>query len=756
MSEVEKWLNHISAYDREFANWEKRTKKIIERYTDQKSMARKSARFSILWSNVQTLTPAVFSRLPKPEVSRRFKDNDPVGRVAAMLLERCLDFEVEHYGDYRSAMKNCVQDRFLGGRGTSWVRYEPHTGPMDDMQVSEDAEVEATEELKYECAPVDYVHWRDFGHVLSRTWEEVPGIWRKVYMGNDALVERFPEFVKNGRTTIPLDTKPEELKKSGISDNDGSFQACIYEIWSKEEGKALWLSKSLGKVLDEKADPLKLEGFWPCPKPLYATLTSDNLVPTPDLVLYQDQADECDTLANTIDGLIKALKVRGVYDASVPELARLFTDGQNNDLIPVKNWSAFVEKQGLKGAIDIVDLSPIANALEAAYGAFEKVIASIYQLTGISDILRGDNDAEETATATRTKGQFGTLRLRDMQKSVAEFATDLLRIKAQIICAMFQPETIKQIGAADQLSETDQPLVDQAIALLKSGNMRAFRIEVETDSLVQMDEIQEKQDRVEFLGAVAGFLKEAVPAAMSTPQLTPLLMQLLKFAVTGFKVGKSIEGDIDAALDQFKQMAANPPPPPPDPEMIKVQGQMQIEQQKLESSQMLAQAELQMQERLEQTKAAMAMKVEEFKQNAQAMEAQHTNDLEAQRAIIELRQQAALDDREREHKERIAALTDEFNRWKTEQDNQTKIAVAQIGVSAKATPAKTGPDGEVIQEAVEPKGPDMSELITASMEALRAEFTAQVNRPRVPVRNAQGKVIGSRPARDEELSQFTQ
>ena len=119
--DVQRWLNMIAAYDKEFAAWEKRAGKINERYIDKKAQQRKTANFNILWSNVQTLIPAVFSRLPKPDVSRRFKDNDPVGRVAASLLERCLDFEVEHYGDYRNSLKNSVQDRFLGGRGTVWV-----------------------------------------------------------------------------------------------------------------------------------------------------------------------------------------------------------------------------------------------------------------------------------------------------------------------------------------------------------------------------------------------------------------------------------------------------------------------------------------------------------------------------------------------------------------------------------------------------------------------------------------------------------
>ena len=310
-----------------------------------------------------------------------------------MMLERALEFEIEHYGDYKSAMNNAVLDRLLGGRGVAWVRYEPHivgndseNEPDDGLEVTEDSdeaetegavENESQERIEYECCPVDYVHWRDFGHTIARTWEEVTAVWRRVYMSRPALVERFGEEMGH---KIPLDTKPDDLKQSYKSD-DGVYEAVIYEVWDKETGKVLWISKSLGKIVDERDDPLGLENFWPCPKPLYATLTTDSLEPIPDFTIYQDQARELDTLCDRIDGLINALKVRGVYDASASELQRLFSEGENNTMIPVSNWMAFAEKQGMKGAIDLVDLAPFSTALMACYQAMEQVKNQIYELS---------------------------------------------------------------------------------------------------------------------------------------------------------------------------------------------------------------------------------------------------------------------------------------------------------------------------------------------------------------------------------------
>jgi hypothetical protein len=633
------WYNCIAQYERTFKEWEGRSDKINKRYRDDsRSRNNPQAKFNILWSNVQTITPAVFARLPRPDVSRRFRDNDPIGRVASMMLERALEYEIEHYGDYASAMKQAVQDRLLGGRGTAWVRYEPHIvgqeagmgegAPDDGFQVTEDIDEAETEggmfredqeRIEYECAPVDYVHWRDFGLTVARTWEEVTAVWRKVYMGRPALVERFGEEL-GGK--IPLDTKPETTKTFNEKMGEGASEAVVYEIWDKTTGQVIWLNKSMGKILDTRDDPLQLENFWPCPKPMFSTLTTDSLIPVPDFVLYQDQARQLDTLADRIDGFIQALKVRGVYDASEPSLARLFTEGENNTLLPVKNYGAFSEKGGLTGAINLVDIKPIAEGLNMAYQAMEQVKGQIYEIMGIADIQRGQTDPSETLGAQIIKSNNASGRLKTMQHTVVDFATALLQIKAQIICQHFTEDTIVKISGAMQLSPQDQQFIPQALALLKDEPAKNFRIEVTTDSMIYQDEQAEKQNRLEFLSAMGGFLQQAIPAAQSTPELTPMMMEMLKFGVTAFKAGKGLEGLIDETADKFRNMAkqAEGQPKPPSPEEQKMQMQMQMEQQKM-----------QMQQQIEQAKIQGQIELEKAKQEYQAQENQLKFQLEDQR-----------------------------------------------------------------------------------------------------------------------------
>lgn len=625
----------IDLYDKKFEEWETRAKVIVKRYRDERggldqNSRQNEARYNILWSNIQTMIPNVFARLPQPEVSRRYKDKDPVGRVASMILERALEYEVEAYSDYENAVRNSVEDRLLAGRGISWVRYMPVMKdvemPMQAMdgeegtQISEDTP-KTYPVIDYECSPCDYVAWRDFGHNVARTWEEVNTVWRIVPMNREELVERFGEEVGE---QIPLDMKtssqdvdtasPEELAK---------MKANIYELWDKKEKRCIWLSKSHQTALDVQDDILGLDGFFPCPKPLYATTTTDSLIPVPDYALYQDLAKELDTLTDRINGLADSIKVIGLYDSTQTGIKRMLKEGVNTELIPVDNWMMFAEKGGIKGVIDWLPLSEVVGALNAAYMARDQAKQAVFEIMGISDILRGSSNPNETLGAQQMKGQFASKRLKYMQNAVSTFATHLLKIKAQIICNHYQPQTILMISGAEQFSDDDKQLIPQALELLKNNVLNNFRIEVSSNSLIEIDEQQEKQDRMEFLTAVSSYMEKAI---LLPPQLHTVAGELLLYGVRGFRTGRQLEGQIDDALESLKETSQQPPKP--DPEMIKMQAEQQRQagedqraQQKQVADVQLGQQKLAADQQNAQMKASNEMQLAQLKaQNQQALE----------------------------------------------------------------------------------------------------------------------------------------
>jgi hypothetical protein len=472
---------------------------------------------------------------------------------------------------------------------------------------------------------------------------------------------------------------------------------------------------------------------------MFSTLTTDSLIPVPDYVLYQDQARQLDTLADRIDGFIQALKVRGVYDAAEPSLARLFTEGENNALLPVKNYGAFSEKGGLQGSINLVDIRPIAEGLQMAYQAMDQVKGQIYEIMGIADIQRGQTDPNETLGAQIIKSNNASGRLKTMQHDVVNFATALLQIKAQIICQHFTDDTIVKISGAMQLSPQDQALIPQALMLLKDEPAKNFRIEVTSDSMIYQDEQQEKQDRVEFLTAVSQFIQTALPVAQGAPELTPLLMEMLKFGVTAFKAGKGMEGLIDETADKFRQQAkdAEGQPKPPSPEEQKMQMQMQIEQAKMQAAQVKAQQDMQ----LEQQKMQMQMELEKAKQEYQAQENQLKFQLEdqrnAQKAEMEMRIAQMKMNTERNTQVLLAHI-----------NNGAKIEVARIGSddSDGAQAYMTEMDmAESMKHPMQPIADAISmsnQQMTLALGDLVNTINENHNRPKQVVRGQDGKIIG--------------
>ncbi len=652
----ERWMAEIEQYDREFLKWTTRCRKLLKRYRDNRAAREESqTRFNIFWSNVETLKSALYARDPKPDIERRVKEKDALARIVADVLERCATYTIACHG-FSPTMRQVVSDRLLPGRGVAWVRYCPEfrdatvegTDEVKDDGVSvtnaTDSDSDKPEALAYEYVATDYVYWEDFGHTTARTWAEVRAVWKRVYMDRDELVKRFGAE-KGG--AVVLDYSPRNLSDEKVTET--LKKATVYEIWDKSTRKALWIAKGYKGVLDEADDPLGLKDFFPCPRPLFATLTTDSLVPVPDYAMYQDQAAELDELTARIAALTKSIKAAGVYDASAEGLQRLLNEGVENQLIPVDNWAAQAEKGGLKGSFELLDVRTLAETLMNLYEARDKVKQDIYEITGIADIVRGNSDPGETATAQQIKGQFATLRLSEHQTEVQRFARDLVRLISEIIAEHFSLETIKLMSGVKLLTQEEkqmaqaamqaqqplpedvqkllaQPSWEDVIAVLRDDALRNFRIDIETDSTIRFDEQQEKNDRVEFLTAAGGFLQQAVVAAQEAPQIAPLLGELLMFGVRGFRTARSLE---PAFEDAMQQLRASGQQPKPDPEMQKIQAQMQLEQFKVQ-----AQKEL-----------------EAAKQTFQAQENQHQQQIEAQKAQVEAELQAQLE----RHKAEVAA-----------------------------------------------------------------------------------------------------
>lgn len=726
------WLDELNLRQQDTyeEKWCERGKKIVKRFRAENSETDDGqARFNILWSNIETLFPAIYSRPPKAEVSRRNKDADPVARTAARILERALQFEIDQYPDFDESIRLAILDRLLPGRGVVWVRFEqdevarpagddnaalavveaiPADPSLDggaaamlpmvpDMGLMALAEQPPPPEVK-EHACVDYVYWQDFRCGESRTWADVPWVARRVYMTRKEGIKRFGDKFRR----VPLVAQPLGLEdmaqRSGRM--DGLKKGAVWEIWDKRTKTAYWVAEGFPDLLDEREDPYGLDGFFPCPKPLFATQTSDRLTPVPDCVLYQDQANEIDLLTTRIRGLTEALKLNGAYDSANKDLARILTS-DDNTLIPVDNWAGLSEKGGLAGVMQWVPLKEVVAALQAAWAARDQAKQVVYEITGISDIIRGATKASETATAQDIKRQFGSLRLQNRQRDVAVFCTEVLRIKASLMADIYSPETL--LAMSGIMDTEDGEFAEQAIALLQSEPMREYQITVAADSLVAIDEEQEKAQRMEFLQAIGGYIERAMQAAQMVPEIAPLALELMMFAVRAFPAAKPVEG----AFERFQEALQNRPPQDPNAgEQAQAQAQQQIEMQKLQANMQIEQLKLQMQAQAKQAELQADAQGQQIRAQAdiqiQQAKMQMQSSLEQQRAQMQAEIDRYRADVDAQGKAAIANMQMEFQRWKAELEAATKIEVANIASKAKVDNAATQTATREIADEVQP------------------------------------------------------
>jgi len=618
---LRKYWREIEAYHKAAQDWHEQSDKIVKLYLDQHRTHASSRRFALLWSNIETLKPAVYAKTPNVLCSRRHKDPDPVGRTAAEILERATNTALD-LGRADERFRMVRDDRLLAARGQAWVRYEAElTG----------------DKIQSEKALVDYIHYKDFGHNVANTWADVWLVWRRVYKSRAEAKKRFPKYAEKLSYTAKT-----------ASDDDkelGEHKACIYEIWDKTLNKTCFISKDCPEVLEDGPPPISFRDFFPCPEPCYGSKTSKSLFPTPDYRYYQDQAQEIDDLTEKIANLTDYLMMRAFVPAGPSgdgaDSVRIMIQNLQSDItsnksifVPVESWAGFAEKGGAKGLMDWLPVDMVIQALQGAIEARNQLVQDVYQITGIADILRGQTDPDETLGAQQLKAQTGARRVKNSKDDVARFCRDIGQLVAEVIAEQFQPQTIadmsgyayvpappvqpmmpQQPGMPDQqpMQQPVQPpsgksFDDKVLQLLRDDRMRGFLIDIETDSTIQPDEDAEKQRRTEFITATGGFLQQASEMMAGAPALAPMVSEMLLFGVRGFRVGRQMEDVIESTLknvaQELQQRQQQPDPKVQAEQMkaqalqAKTQADMQAAQEKhqleLQKIQVQAQADMQM------------------------------------------------------------------------------------------------------------------------------------------------------------------
>ena len=560
---AQRWSSEIEASKKELERFQEDGDKITRRYLDKRDeWGKEESRVNLFWSSMKVLLSLLYARPPKASVARSFLDSaDDQARVAGVVVQRILNRSFDdNVSNWDSALRQCIEDWLVVGMGQAWLRYAVETeesvlpAEIDPITGEELVAEQVVEQIIDETAPIDYIYWKDFFYSPARVWEEVRWVARRVYMTRDQLIKRFGEEIGK---VVPLFSSTSKDVNAQTPKHDPWARGEIFEIWCKEDKKVYWYAKGCEVILDVKDDPLQLDDFFPCPKPLAANLTSSNFMPRADYIFAQDQFQELDEINTRITWLTRAAKVIGLYDKNNDGIQRMFNQAAENQLIPVDNWAMFAESGGIKGKVDWVPIDQVVNAINQLRVYRQDKTVQIYEVLGISDVMRGSTKASETATAQQLKAQFGSTRIQLSQFYIAEWITNLLRIKAEIISKHWQPETIAM--RSNIMRTPDAQFAAPAIQLVKDERLAEYRISVEADSLSAMDWAQERDSAVQFMSAMGAFVAQIGPMIQTVPGSSPYFLKLLQWSVSKFKVSSEIESVLDQAVAQLQ---ANPPQPP--------------------------------------------------------------------------------------------------------------------------------------------------------------------------------------------------
>ena len=624
-----KWhQDQISAYKRKFKEWLTTADGICTRYRLEKESLQQEqdgVLFNILFANVQTMRPALFSHAPLPYVERAFADDDPIGRLAATVMERALKNELEQSHCLTPLGKHIALDLLLCGRGVAWIRYDakmkttptPVTnGPMgarfqDGQPVPQDMEIYQNEgepqtlvdieSLERETTPLEYVHFRDFYHAPGvKNWEELRdnGGWvaRRVVLTREQVVEQFGEKYQDIPLTATesVDQEAADGTRKASTDDQKENLAEVIEFWDAENQTISWFSMHYDQFLKQQRDELGLQQFFPC-QIFYRNTTNESMIPLPDYVEYRGLAGKLNTALCRYYDLIGKMKLKGLFDEEFKGLAGLLDSAVDADMLGVKP----PESGMVKDVVQFLPLQEFANTAQTLANTVQTTKDDIYEISGVGDILRGRVDPHEKLGQSRIKSRQAGQRLEESKQDLNDGLRNLIEMMGEIQAEHYEPETLRDLSGFDHIPEVQQyqrslveqfpdespdaigqaieDLWQQVIGLIQNEKIRGFRIDIETDSTSLADDMNQQDGIMSMLDGISQAMERLLPMAAQMPELASVI--------------KDIVLTVARRFHKMVQAFQQPPAPSPEEEaaMVEEQAQPSPEEMQIQLQQMKAQ-----------------------------------------------------------------------------------------------------------------------------------------------------------------------
>ena len=604
-----KWLAAIQQSEKREKDWSDAATKAEKAYLCDDTDGSLPA-FNILHSNIETITPSLFNSSPAPDIRPRFASEDEALKNVAEIYDRAIRVQIDD-GRLETEMECEVQDSELAGRGVLRVKFDSDEDEMGNP---------VNERLVFEN-----VSWRDYREGPAKRWRDVPWV---------AYRHEVSEHERQKLENPELMDKQKEFKPD-TDDKDST----IWEVWCKKSKKVYFVIAVSGHVLNIVDDPLGLKGFFPQPAPVQPITATGKRTPVCPYSSYSVLADELDRITKRINAIMKGLKVRGLFAGNAQALEDLKNLG-DNEFAPAADVESLLAIGGLDKAVLWWPIETSVMVLRELYLQREQVKQTIYEVTGISDIVRGASKSGETARAQQIKAEWGSLRIKRKQRMIERSVRDVFVIAAEIIATLFSPMTLQRM--------TGIQIGEQEAAIL-SRPLDHFTIDIESDSTIRADLTKSRSEMAEFLQGTAQFFNTIAPIVASEPQAAGPMARVYQAFAAQYNLGKSAED----ALDKFVALAEQAAEQPQDQgaqqamqaEMQARMAEIQIKAKEIEVKQMEAQmknqadtqskaAELAQKDRSDQLKAEIEAAKMELEREKLGLEKMRIN-FDAQRATEE-------------------------------------------------------------------------------------------------------------------------
>lgn len=595
----EKWLARIKAAEKREERWMKDAEGAESIYAVNTEDTYKLYDFNILHSNVETIVPAIYNSTPVPDIRDRFRTGDENAKAVSDIYEMIISTQIDD-NKLDAEIEAGAQDAFLSGRGIVRIRFDADVEEVQGEFNSMTGEMGApTEEATNEQISFEAISWRDYREGPARRFEDVAWV---------AFRHMIPEEGLDDISNADMVSAQERDDKPATSDEDED-DIQVWEIWDKASKLVWFVRASDGTVLDQQEDPMELKGFFPITAPIQPITLTSRRTPVCPFTVYRRLADELDTTTRRINAVLSGLKVKGWIVGNTEDVTQLANAG-DNQLVPISGFEGLAQTGGIDKAIVWWPIDKAIQVLRELYVAREQTKQSIYEITGISDIVRGASEAQETLGAQQIKTQWGSLRIKKMQRLIERQVRDLFILSSELIASKFSVKTLQAM--------TGKQITEEMMQLIKDPLQR-YRIDVESDSTVRADLSRVKGELTEFLQGTASYFATMAPVLEQAPEAAEPVADIYAAFGRLFNLGPQGEEAIEKMVEIAKKSGQQERP---NPEAEQAKAQMSLEQAKMQMAQEQAEAQMQLdiqskqadyQLRQQESKSKQAMEVEKMK-----------------------------------------------------------------------------------------------------------------------------------------------